>query len=88
MKHLYLIPLLGFVIFSTGCNTFKTKKPPSVIRADSFSGAIIADTIIYDVIIKNANPEDMWADECLKYLRHTSFIDSLFDLVYTKQAPA
>ena len=87
MKCLYSILLIGTLAL-TGCNHNKTYEPLLVIRADSFSGSIIADTIIYDVIIKNPNPDDLWTSECLNKFYHSTLMDSLFHLVYTKQAVA
>ncbi len=87
MKYLYLILFIGALTF-TGCKQNKTHEPPLVIRVDSFYGSIIADTIIYDVIIKNPDPDDLWTSECLKKIHHSTLIDSLFHLVYTKQAVA
>lgn len=49
------------------------------------SGSVIADTIIYDVLIKNANPDDEWENQRLQYLKHTAFIDSIFILVYNRE---
>ncbi len=87
MKYFCVILLIGALAL-TGCNHNKTHESPLVIRADSFNGSIIADTIIYDVIIKNPNPDDLWTSECLKNIHHSALIDSLFHLVYAKQAVA
>ena len=55
---------------------------------DSASAYLIADTIIYDVIIKNTNPYDKWGEKSLGKLQRGRFIDSLFALVYEKKAKA
>lgn len=48
-------------------------------------GYLFADTIIYEVLVKNPNPLDSWAEERLQYLSKRSLIDSLFDAVYKKE---
>lgn len=67
--------LLVLIAFSYGC----THKPSN---EKIQPGALVADTIIYDVVIHNPNPEDQWTAECLKDLKHRALIDSLFALVY------
>jgi hypothetical protein len=49
------------------------------------SGNLIADTIIYDVIIRSSNPNDEWENQRLQYLNQSAFVDSLFNLVYDKE---
>ena len=85
MKYINIFFILG-ILLNTACTNFDTQKSPLVIRADSFYGALVADTIIYDVIIKNPNPEDACTNECLKNFQHSTLMDSLFNLVYTRQA--
>mgnify|MGYP001324061354 CR=1 FL=1 len=46
---------------------------------------IIADTIIYDVIIKNPDTNDFWTKECLKYVKLDTFIDFIFNKIYKKE---
>lgn len=84
MRFLNLILIIGLLL-NVSCKNTETQNTQIVIRTDSFSGAIIADTIIYDVIIKNANPDDSWTNECLKHFQHSAFIDSLFNLAYNRQ---
>jgi hypothetical protein len=49
------------------------------------SGTLIADTIIYDVVIKITNPNNDWENQRLKHVNHSAFVDSLFNLVYNKK---
>lgn len=58
------------------------------IDTDSLSGTLVADTITYDVIIKNIDPGDVWAEECLRYLDRKMLIDSIFSSVYTGRLKA
>ena len=55
----------------------------SLIAADTAAGMVVADTIIYEVIIHNPNPEDPWAVHCLKGLNHSLFVDNIFTMVYS-----
>jgi hypothetical protein len=85
MKLIRKTILVSCVIL--GC----TNRQPQVnqseepVRKDSCSGQLIADTIIYDVIIHNTNPDDLWTQETLQYLRHRALIDSIFNLVYQEK---
>ena len=42
----------------------------------------VADSIVYDVVIKNANPYDTWTTECLSGLDRSTFVDELFRAIY------
>lgn len=55
----------------------------SLIAADTAAGMVVADTIIYDVLIQNPNPEDPWAAQCLEGLNHSLFVDNIFAMVYS-----
>jgi hypothetical protein len=79
-----------FVTLSFGCTHKPTieSKYPSKIRVDSLYGTVVADSIIYDVIIHNPNPEDPSTTEYIKDFNQKSLIDSLFDLVYSEKDTA
>lgn len=86
----FSITILIFVVLLYGC----TRRQPQVSQPevrpqqDSGTGHLMADTIIYDVIIHNTNPDDLWTEETLQYLRHEALIDSLFELVYQQKVLA
>lgn len=87
MKH-----LPGFIIclFLFAC-TQKPVENQTIVNnktTDSLSSYLIADTIIYDVVIRNTNPYDTWMEKSLGKLQHKKFIDSLFSLVYEGKATA
>ncbi len=78
-----LISLLIFLpYFFVGCS--KTDKPKSTNTKQSLSGdiAVIADTIVYDVILRNIDTSDVWEAECLQYLNQKSLVNYLIDGVY------
>lgn len=58
------------------------------VPEDIISGSQIADTIVYDVIIKNPYPEDKWTEKCLRELKRDEFIGQLFENVYSGKAIA
>jgi hypothetical protein len=57
-------------------------------KIDSMVKNLIADTIIYDVIIRNPDPNDKWTEKCLAHFDRSRFVDQLFDAVYDKHAIA
>lgn len=44
--------------------------------------AVIADTITYDVVVKNPDTTDSYMQESLKYLRKDNMIDYIFKAIY------
>ncbi len=52
------------------------------------NGIAFADRIIQDIIIKNNNPDDSWAEQCLKGMQRKALVDTLFGMVYTQKAVA
>lgn len=54
----------------------------------SDNAAILADTVIYDVIIKNPDPEDEWTEKCLKNIDRRGFIETIFNAIYEKNLTA
>jgi hypothetical protein len=60
----------------------------SVVMHDTTPALVVADTIIYDVIIHNSNPDDAWAAHCLSGLNRGMLIDNIFEMVYSQRAVA
>ena len=77
---------LLFVFFITiiisACNNDHAAKKPKVQIGDESNYAVIADTIINDVVIKNPD-NDEWTDYCLRNLDKKTFVNKLFKLVYS-----
>ncbi len=48
----------------------------------------ISDTIIYDVTIKNPEPQDDWTASCLKYVDVKAFANVIFQAIYSGRATA
>ena len=66
--------------FLFACNGQKQADPTVIIPAN---GNIIAHEIVYDVEIKNPNPEDQWMDEALMGLDHEALVDFVFEGIYS-----
>lgn len=81
-----IISILISGLIAVGCSSPEKKEPkhhPN--RADISGLKIIADTIIYDVILRNIDTSDVWEAECLQYVDQKSLIDYLFDGIYSKR---
>jgi hypothetical protein len=61
---------------------------PYSLIPDSTHTTIIADTIIYEVIIQNPNPGNEWNNERLQGLNRSALIDSIFEMIYMEKVPA
>jgi hypothetical protein len=84
--------MVCFIISCTGCKQ-KSQGPKEYSEAgkyqsDSLLKNLIADTIVYDVLIKNPDPNDKWTEQCLAKLDKRRFVDQLFNAVYNKNAVA
>jgi len=96
--NLKLLLLTFFVVFFTSCNVNNVDNKsvdsleldrPDYPKTGSFyntpnSGEqlILADPIIYDVIVKNPDPADDWKDYCLKEVDVEAFSKVIFNAVY------
>jgi hypothetical protein len=89
MKSVLLISFL-LLAFSISCNRRPSEETgkSNVAGLESYHGVMISDTIVYDVIIRNPDPQDDWTTFCLKNLKRTKLIDDIFDLVYSGKIEA
>jgi hypothetical protein len=89
MKIKFIIPACLF-LFATACKQSKptASDEPVAVASDSLYGIVVADTIIYDVNITNPNPDDTWAEQCLRGLDHNLLISNIFNMVYSGKALA
>ncbi len=53
-----------------------------VVTAVSPDAISLAPRIIYDVTVKNPDPDDQWTTECLQDLDLKTLVDLVFDAVY------
>jgi hypothetical protein len=89
MRNIFIV-LAAFLLLSIACRkTGDTIVPDNTaVASDSSLGIVVADTIIYDMIIRNDNPEDTWGAYCLQGLNHGMLIDQIFQMVYAGNAVA
>jgi hypothetical protein len=81
--------LLALVACKPSAEPRPKTAPTASNPSDSFPvSAIMADTITYDVIVKNANPEDDWTTLCLQHLDREKLIGNIFDAVYAGKLKA
>ena len=82
-KYFYLGLFSLFMLLSCKHNSAKsTSGIPTPM-----GNTIFADTIIYDVIIKNTNPLDHWTNDCLKKLDQTSLVNYIFEIALSGDYP-
>jgi len=74
--------LLFFILFLSSCNS---KQTYNVTEGEK---VLVAEEIIYDVVIKTPNAEDPWEVEKLEGYRGDRMIAELFNAVYTKKIKA
>lgn len=87
MRIQIVLVLIVATFLATAC---KEKKSNTAISAseDVLQGTTLADPVIYDMVIKNANPEDDWTEEYLKNLDRDKLIAIIFDAVYDERLVA
>jgi hypothetical protein len=87
MNLRHLIPLILVMAMAfTGCK--KKELPAAMQRSVTTTGTPVADTITYDVVITNPDPQDTWTAQCLSRLNRKGLVDSLFSMVYDETAIA
>jgi hypothetical protein len=89
MKNkLFIIPFLILLIGACRKTDHNTGDKNTASAVEKLPGLVVADTIIYDVIIRNSNPDDAWAAHCLAGLNHSMLINSIFEMVYSGKTSA
>jgi hypothetical protein len=88
-RNIQFILVFGIMLVSS-CHEQapKARVADNALKYDTTLGIVVADTIIYEVIIKNPNPDDPWTEKCLSRLNRSALIDSIFDMVYSGTAKA
>ena len=85
-----IIMAVCLIILIAGCRKHpaETRVSAPVVKSGMPAGIEVADTIIYQVIISNPNPEDTWTTHCLKGLRTKALVDTIFNMVYSGKLTA
>lgn len=89
MNNKAIILLVLIVSILASCRENKTTTGPvSHIPefSDTLAGIPVAENIIQDIIIKNNDPDNSWAEECLKGMHRENLVDILFEMAYTQKA--
>jgi len=87
-RYAGFIALALILFYGYGCrDRIPEQKPPQVERT-ALNAAIIADTVIYDVIVKNPDASDLWTEETLRNLNRRGFVDLIFNAVYREELVA
>ncbi|MBN2481727.1 MAG: hypothetical protein JXB19_08310 [Bacteroidales bacterium] len=83
LKHLLWPVLLTCIVINLACAHEDTgvSSGDEAVPADTVFGTIVADTITYEVIIRNSNPDDRWAEQCLSNLNHQALISNIFRMI-------
>ena len=76
--------LLVFLVQILFVSCYNSDKPATIeaISDKNIDAILLADTIIYDVLIKNPDPENEWTDYCLQNLDKDKLISFVFEGVY------
>ncbi len=82
-RNLFAILIIASIIF--GCSKSNKPKENSTQQLSTGNITVIADTIVYDVILRNIDTSDVWEAECLQYLDQKSLVNYLIDGVYSGQ---
>ena len=84
-----VILLILVNLWLTSCNKpGRPAEPDHALVTDNSGALLLADTITYDVIISNPNPDDTWTTKCLSRLNRRAMIDSIFSMIYQEKAIA
>ena len=79
--------LMILTLTITGCKT-KTPVEKVYVGTHEFTGNMVADTIIYNVVVKNPDLNDQWTSHCLKGTHRMALIDSVFAMLYNNRITA
>lgn len=80
-------PLLTILLLSSllwGCKNERERQYAKydTVNIESMS-VVIADTITYDIVVKNTDPFDEWTQQCLNSFNRQDLVDILFAAVYS-----
>jgi hypothetical protein len=82
MRHLIFsitMPVLALLLMSCSGQ----KEAEDLQDSEGQTGSLqVADSIIYDVVIKNHDPEDDWTEKCLAGLNRQELVDFIFAGIY------
>ena len=72
-----------FLLISCGEGAPGQKEPLTPRQA--IDASVVADVVVYDVVVKNPDPEDRWTEKCLRHLELEGLVDMLFEAIYREE---
>jgi hypothetical protein len=97
--HKIIAGIIFSLLLVTACQSFKTGNTPEAdtifknkvfwgIKDTGVSFVSVADTITYDMIIKNPDTTDKWTTKRLAHLQKEKIIDHIFKQIYAQKIKA
>ncbi|MBN1988765.1 MAG: hypothetical protein JW783_05205 [Bacteroidales bacterium] len=84
MSRLYLISTSILLLVCIGCKRTPSDAERCTTNSSSVTGgAVIADSLIYDVIIRALDPDNEWENIRVKGIDRKAFVQGVFDAIYT-----
>ena len=84
MRNLFYILIILTIFSSCRQSSVNNNVPAATVTEDSNEGILVAEGIIYDVIVK-AEKDDPWLKEMVEGYHEKEFVDGLFESVYSEE---
>ena len=81
MRNLFYILVILAILSSCRQNSADSNAPATTPSNESQEGILVAEKIIYDVIVK-AEKDDPWLKEMVEGYNDKEFVDGIFESVY------
>ncbi len=90
----FFIPLILLLLLAAACNKKQERKTTvrydtvkktivvPVYRTPDTNAVLVADSIIYTVLIKNPDTLDQWQDYSLRYMNREKLLDMIFENIF------
>jgi hypothetical protein len=75
------ITLIALALLLISCRG-KVESDEMAVAGSPEGSLQVANDIVYDVVIKNHDPEDLWTEECLSGLNRRELVDFIFSGIY------
>jgi len=81
--HIRTIAIITICMLCGSCkNEVKLENKSTAVRTLPKGSILVADSVIYDVVIRDIDHEDPWESERLKTFKQDVFVDNIFDQLY------
>ncbi len=87
-NRVFIIWLLAMTVFISCRRSAPPEIPATASRiaTDTLAGILVAENVIQDIVIRNSDPDDAWAEECLRGMKRKDLVDLAFELAYSGKA--